>query len=275
VVAKAGDNARPILKRRKIVQESGHHGGAWKVAYADFVTAMMAFFLLMWLLNATTEKQRKGIADFFNPSIPVSRISAGGDGLLAGRTLAAATERVEEGTGARAKLQNDGETKTGDGAEDVAFAAVANLLKGDSGESEVEDELLTHVSVRITDEGLIVELADRGEAALFAPGSAEPAPKLRALLEIVAGVGGLLANPVAVEAHTDALPFADPAYTNWDLSTDRAQAARRLLEAGGLVSERFRRVTGKGASEPLADPFAPGNRRLVIAFLRLDAAPGR
>jgi chemotaxis protein MotB len=274
-VAKAGDNARPILKRKKIVQGGEHHGGAWKVAYADFVTAMMAFFLLMWLLNATTEKQRKGIADFFNPSIPISRISAGGDGLFSGTVREADTKVTENGIGARENLQNDSEVKTEAVAadtsatdQDAAFAAVQNLLRGDSGESEVEDELLNHVSVRITDEGLIIELIDHAGPPLFAPGSAEPSPKLAALLQIVAEVAGLLSNPVAIDDHTDALPFADPAYSNWDLSTDRAQAARRLLEAGGVPTGRFRRVTGKGASEPVADPFAPENRRITVTFLR-------
>ncbi|QDL94742.1 chemotaxis protein MotB (plasmid) [Paroceanicella profunda] len=276
-----GDNARPIIKRKKIVAGEGHHGGAWKVAYADFVTAMMAFFLLMWLLNATTEDQKKGLADYFSPSIPISRLSSGGDGLFAGKTVAADDELTESGIGAREDYRGDGtndekepdrDYESADPShEDQAFSAVQNLLRGDSGESDVEDELLTHISTRVTDEGLIIELVDREGPPLFGPGTAEPSVKMRALLDLVAEVGGLLQNPIAVEGHTDALPFAGTGYGNWELSTDRAQAARRLLESDGIASTRFRRITGHGASSPaVEDPLAPQNRRIAITFLRTD-----
>lgn len=99
-MAGQGNAAPVIIKRKKVVAGGGHHGGAWKVAYADFVTAMMAFFLLMWLLNATTEKQRKGLSDYFNPTIPISRISGGGDGALGGETMFSENTRAQAGTGA-------------------------------------------------------------------------------------------------------------------------------------------------------------------------------
>jgi chemotaxis protein MotB len=284
-MARPGDNARPILKRRKTIVAAGHHGGAWKVAYADFVTAMMAFFLLMWLLNATTEEQRKGIADFFSPTLPVARISAGGDSVFHGRSYRADPMMTEEGVGGLAPPRTEG-TRTAEGEADAAesdpaadrsadaaaFAAIQSRLEGDSGESEVEDELLRHVSVRVTDEGLVVELFDRDGPPLFAAGSAAPSPLLARLLGLVGELAGLIENPIAVEAHTDAFPLADPARTNWDLSTDRAQAAQRLLAAAGLPGDRFRRVTGKAEREPAraADPFAPENRRIAVIFLRQD-----
>ena len=98
-MAEPGANAPVIIKRRKVVAGDGHHGGAWKVAYADFVTAMMAFFMLMWLLNATTEKQRKGIADYFNPTIPVNRISGGGEGMFGGTSVFSEEALPQNGTG--------------------------------------------------------------------------------------------------------------------------------------------------------------------------------
>ncbi|RMF36104.1 MAG: chemotaxis protein MotB [Alphaproteobacteria bacterium] len=273
-MAKRGDNIRPIIKRRKIVAGDGHHGGAWKVAYADFVTAMMAFFLLMWLLNATTEEQRKGIADYFSPSLPISRISQGGDNLFEGKTQRADALMIEDGVGAREELRRDGPAMDPDSTEKKSvearrFAEIENLLRGDSGESTVEDALLDHVVTRVTDEGLIVEIFDRDGPPLFAAGTAEPSAKLSALIDLMVEIAGLLANPVAIAVHTDALPFAGKGYDNFDLSTDRAQAVRRMMVARGLASDRIRRVTGKGASEPaVADPLAPRNRRVVITFLR-------
>ena len=122
-----GDNAAPvIIKRKKIVQADGHHGGAWKVAYADFVTAMMAFFLLMWLLNATTEKQRKGIADYFSPTIAVSRVSGGGDGAFGGDSVFSEQRLAQNGTGASNLRPTEGRTARGETGLDPASA----LLEG-------------------------------------------------------------------------------------------------------------------------------------------------
>ncbi|MEL6233812.1 MAG: flagellar motor protein MotB [Pseudomonadota bacterium] len=272
-MAGKGDNLRPIIKRKKKVEGGGHHGGAWKVAYADFVTAMMAFFLLMWLLNATSEEQRQGIADYFSPTIPVAKISGGGDGIFDGETLSADDQLTESNLGAKDPYRSDGpESNDEDAAreaEDAVFAEIENLLKGNTGESTIADPLIEHITTRVTDEGLIIEIFDRDGPPLFAPGTAEPSLKLAAILELVAEIGGLITNAVAVETHTDALPFAGPGYDNWDLSTDRGHAARRILLAGIDVA-RFRRVTGKGPSELAVpdDPFAPQNRRLLVTFLR-------
>lgn len=280
-MAGKGDNLRPIIKRRKKVEAAGHHGGAWKVAYADFVTAMMAFFLLMWLLNATTEEQRKGIADYFSPSIPVAKISGGGDGLFEGATIKADDLRTEEGIGALEPFRSDGPARNDEDEarmqEDLAFARVESLLKGDSGESTAADPLLQHVTVRITDEGLVIELFDREGPPLFAAGSARPSEKLLALLDLVAMVAGMLENAIAIEGHTDALPFAGDGYDNWDLSADRALAVRRILAAQGVPEDRFRRVTGKGSAEPAIaeDPYAPQNRRIIVTFLRKTRPPAR
>src|SRR5690606_34505280 len=148
------------------------HGGAWKVAYADFVTAMMAFFMLMWLLNATTEKQRKGIADYFNPTIPVNRISGGGDGAFSGDSACSQEALPQNGYGATEKAPTaqrqargesgatPGDAAGADAAEAARLAEVEKALSADSGESMASDRTLRHIVTRVTDEGLIIELFD-------------------------------------------------------------------------------------------------------------------
>ncbi len=150
-------NAAPvIIKRKKVVGGGGHHGGAWKVAYADFVTAMMAFFLLMWLLNATTEKQRKGLSDYFNPTIPVNRVSGGGDGAFGGESMFSENTKVKAGSGGTA----DGEGGSSGASEEAdADAGTAELrevekaLLDRGGESRTMEQLLRHVVTRVTTRG--------------------------------------------------------------------------------------------------------------------------
>jgi len=288
-MAAPGDNAAPvIIKRKKIVKAGGHHGGAWKVAYADFVTAMMAFFLLMWLLNATTEKQRKGIADYFSPTIPINRISGGGDGDFGGDSLFSESRLAQNGIGGSNRTvsedaQNRGEMGISDqGAEAAAgskspsagageFAAVSEHLSGRSGESEIAAELLRHVRTRVTDEGLIIELFDIDGAPLFSDETADPTPLLRDLAALVSSAAALVANGVAVAAHTRARPVVAAESPVWDLSTARANAVRDLLEAQGLDSRRLRRVTGHADREPaVRNPLAVRNNRVEVILLRSD-----
>ncbi|MDH3668654.1 MAG: OmpA family protein [Paracoccaceae bacterium] len=350
------DDARPIiLKRKKVVASDGHHGGAWKVAYADFVTAMMAFFLLMWLLNATSEDQRKGLADYFNPTLPISRTSAGGAGMLSGDDLfteeieaasqpegappkpthrqpgevlgeeAAAPEAAPgefvahsgagqateaapeagdpelpalaalgpEGTeieGAGQPANEGDHTEQGDGdgldtgaaqssapdAEADAEAAAEQARLEEIGrqlEEAIEiaesDALDKHFLTRITPEGLVIEIIDADDQPLFASASAEPAPILFLLADILVPVLGETTNDIAVVGHTDSVPFEHNGYSNWELSADRANAARRLMACRGLPESRIARVTGKAAVEPLTDdPTEPQNRRIAITLLR-------
>ena len=182
----AKQNAPVIIKRKKVVAGGGHHGGAWKVAYADFVTAMMAFFMLMWLLNATTEKQRKGIADYFNPTIAVNRISGGGDGAFSGESVFSQETLPQNGYGATqssptAQRQAKGESgmapgePDGDQQKDVrAFKEIEKALTANSGESMASDRALRHIVTRVTDEGLIIELFDLEDEPLFSTGGPEP-----------------------------------------------------------------------------------------------------
>lgn len=268
-------NAAPILiKRKKVINGGGHHGGAWKVAYADFVTAMMAFFLLMWLLGATTERQRKGLANYFDPTIPVDRVSGGGSGLFSGETVTAPSVNDQMGTGAptRAEMQSlsPADPHVGsDTNEDAALRKAEEQLAALSGESMISDRLLRHIVTRLSDEGLVIELFDTPEATLFSGESSEAEPILYELARIVAEVAALATNRVAVSGHVRAHPITlrnDPV---WDKSTARAETLRQLLVLAGLDPARLHRVTGYADRRPAtADPTAPRNNRLEIVLLR-------
>ena len=271
----AQGNAAPILiKRKKYIIGGGHHGGAWKVAYADFVTAMMAFFLLMWLLGATTERQRKGLANYFDPTIPVDRVSGGGSGLFSGETVTAPDINDQMGTGAptRTDMQTLSPADPQPGAdedEDAALREAEAQLAALSGESMVSDRLLRHIVTRLSDEGLVIELFDTPEASLFAGESSDAEPILYELARIVAEVAALARNRVAVSGHVRAHPITlrnDPV---WDKSTARAETMRQLLVLAGLDAMRLHRVTGYADRRPAtADPTAPRNNRLEIVLLR-------
>ncbi len=274
----AGTNAPIIIKRKKVVAGDGHHGGAWKVAYADFVTAMMAFFMLMWLLNATTEKQRKGIADYFNPTIPVNRISGGGEGSFGGESVFSEQVLPQNGIGASTRRpteqrQSRGETGTDTAADrehaETSMSDVASALMARGGESMVSQQALRHIVTRVTDEGLIVELFDLDGVPLFEEGTDTPTPILTELTAMIASVFELVENDVAIGGHIRALPIVLADNPRWDLSTQRAQAVRLLVEQSGFPSQRVQRVTGFADRKPMArDPMAPRNNRLELILLR-------
>ncbi len=275
-------NAAPvIIKRKKIIKGGGHHGGAWKVAYADFVTAMMAFFMLMWLLNATTEKQRKGIADYFNPTIPVNRISGGGDGAFGGDSIFSEQTLTKSGTGA-SKDQSTEESKArGDtgsaeqaaaaAAEQQALAEVEQALTARGGESLTMERLLRHVVTRVTDEGLVIEVFDLPDAALFVSDTAEPSGQTRKIAGLLAEVLGLAENKIAVNGHVRSYPITLINDPTWDLSAARAQVMRSLIEGYDLPAMRMARITGNADRKPAtADPLSIRNNRLEIVLLRKD-----
>jgi len=274
----AQGNAAPvIIKRKKVIKVGGHHGGAWKVAYADFVTAMMAFFLLMWLLNATTEKQRRGLADYFSPTIPISRISSGGEGNFGGDSVFSEDTLVTDGTGASQRHPIDANKARGESGVSVQEAqkmaelqkAFETALKGTNGESMVSRDLARHIITRVTDEGLVVELFDTAEAQLFDAGGAVPSPLLEALAEVIVEVGTLVVNGVSVEGHIAAAPVILKDNPVWDLSTERANAMRLLLKREGLGAGQVHRMTGHADRDPaVRNPMAVRNNRLEVIFLR-------
>ena len=258
-----------IIKRPKIVKGGGHHGGAWKVAYADFVTAMMAFFLLMWLLNATTEDQRQGLADYFNPSIPIAAVSGGGPDALFGEDVndgpaLAMVNQPDVTNDAEVGQPTDMKSDKDLGTTSLEEEALEDALMGHAG------ELNEHIRVRVTPEGLVVELTDRDSTPLFASGSAEPSPVLLKLTEAVAIALEEVSNSIKIAGHTDATPFSTAGgYGNWELSSERANVARRLIKNAGLAEDRIREVSGKAATIPLIEenPLDARNRRISITLL--------
>lgn len=272
-------NAPVIIKKKKVIAGGGHHGGAWKVAYADFVTAMMAFFLLMWLLNATTEKQRKGLADYFNPTIPVNRISGGGDGAFGGDSVFTEETLSQNGTGASSEHPSgesggtdseiEGDEDTAAAMEAKAFAEVQELLTAFSGESMAADEAMRHIVTRVTDEGLIIELYDIEGEALFESRSAEPTEVLTLLVDMLSEVFKIVRNDVAITGHVRSQPLVVADNPVWDLSTRRADQVRLLLEDSGTPSQRIQRVTGYADRKPaIGNPMSSRNNRVEIVLLR-------
>lgn len=265
-------NAPIIIKRKKVVSADGHHGGAWKVAYADFVTAMMAFFLLMWLLNATTEQQRKGIADYFSPSIPVTRVSGGGDGMFGGTNIMNDDSVVDLTIADAAHaVPFEGAFEGGfeNAAEVAALQDMEELLLGIGGESLIEQEALRHVVTRLTDEGLVIEVFAREGAPLFDPNTHEPTSVLKDLTGMFARVFALVTNPVAIEGHTRSMPIVVAHHPVWEISTTRAESVRRLLEDAGLDPLRIDRTTGHADHDLAAlDSLSVRNDRIEITLLR-------
>jgi chemotaxis protein MotB len=301
-------NAQPIIiKRVKKGGHDAHHGGAWKVAYADFVTAMMAFFLLLWLLQATTEEQKLGIADYFSPA-SVSKNTSGSGGLMGGRTFTKQGDRPSDQTPVGVMIELPSSPPdwdaTGDPEETVAAEAegaggVEQPVPENPAESDLEQflvereaeqfaaaeealeraiegipelrELKEHLLVDQTPEGLRVQIVDQEGESMFPSGSAHMYDKTRKLLDLVADAVRRLPQQIAIKGHTDSTPFTgDDGYTNWELSTDRANASRRALMAAGLPPQRIASVVGLADTEPLAadDPAAAKNRRISIILLR-------
>ncbi len=282
----AGDakKLQPIIIKR--VKKGGHaaHGGAWKIAYADFVTAMMAFFLLMWLLGSTTEGDKKGIADYFQTPLKVA--------LLSGGSGSGDSSHVIKGGGTDL-TRTSGQVKAGDieaKRSTINLAAVKEeQRRGERAKLEalqrvVEDVLAqnpklaamkSQIRLDMTPDGLRIQIVDEQARPMFDSGSAIVKPYMRDLLQVIGEVLGEVPNRLTLEGHTDATPFGagDRGYSNWELSSDRANASRRELVVGGLPDNRMLRVQGLASSVPLErdDPLAPGNRRISIIVMNRDA----
>jgi len=261
-----------IIKRKKVIAGGGHHGGAWKVAYADFVTAMMAFFMLMWLLNATTESQRKGIADYFSPSVPLARISGGGDGAFGGDSVFTEETLAHNGTGAAVTLPSAPDGSGSRNSEDSDnLSEVESLLSGGGGESMVMDNAMRHIMTRVTDEGLIIEIFDLEDEPLFEPGTTSPTPMLEDIANMMAEVFVIVTNDLAVNGHTRSEPIVLANNPVWDLSQSRADQLRKLLEGGGFDTKRIQRVTGYADRKPaVTNPMSPRNNRMELILLRSE-----
>ncbi len=248
----------------------GHHGGAWKVAYADFTTAMMAFFMLLWILAASSPKQKQAIAQYFRSdgafqdggSLTPGDMDGGPSFLemSPASTILAETSALEQvAQQLKAALEGDGGEDAGEGA-------------GEGGSPGLKDQ----VKISVSDEGLIIEIADDPQDELFPVGKADMNAGFGEALDAVAAQLKTLPNSVRLEGYTDARQYPEGApYTNWELSVDRANAARRRLETHGLARARFQSVVGYGDGRLAVPdaPLAPGNRRITITVLRQNPVP--
>ncbi len=291
-----------IIKRSKKGGHEAHHGGAWKVAYADFVTAMMAFFLLLWLLNATTEAQKQGIADYFSPT-SLSLSSGGAGGMLSGQTISSPGAMTDRTAVPSVSLElkptsgvTDGDADEEGGANDKdksAEQAMAALKKMQEQQREIENAqfeetekkirqaieknpdlkgLEKHLLIDQTPEGLRIQVIDREGKPMYRSGSATMLPRTKKLVAQIAVAIKALPNKVKVAGHTDSTPFKSrrKGFSNWELSGERAQASRRVLVEGGLDPDRIIAVEGRAERDPLLpdDTTSPRNRRISILLLR-------
>jgi len=282
----AGDSKKlqPIIIKR--VKKTGHgaHGGAWKIAYADFVTAMMAFFLLMWLLGSTTEGDKKGIADYFQSPLKVA--------LLSGGSGSGDSSHVIKGGGTDLS-RSGGQVKRGDidnSRSTINLAAMkAEQVKAEAAKLEAVREQMqkvinnhpklsnmkSQILLDMTKDGLRIQIVDNQNRPMFDSGSAVVKPYMRELLREIGGVLNDVPNRLTLEGHTDATPFGSGVlgYSNWELSADRANASRRELLAGGLPDARVLRVQGLASSTPFDanDPQSPANRRISIIVMNREA----
>ena len=285
-------NDRPIIiKKVKKVSGGGHHGGAWKVAYADFVTAMMAFFLLMWLINTTDPEQKRGIAEYFAPA-SVSQTTSGSGGILGGTSLGddgakasgsmsvitelapeAPADATEVGQSSDLAAASEAELREEIARREAAdFASAAESLRQAMQSMPELAELSKQLIIDQTPEGLRIQLVDQEGRSMFEQNAARPNPRAQLLLRAVARVINQLPNRISVTGHTSAAAGSSRASgpNDWSLSSNRANASRLVLQAAGVDPDRVYQVSGKAGSDPLYpdDPALAGNRRIAIVLLR-------
>ena len=277
--AKRGRNEPPppIIVKKVIVEAGGgHHGGAWKVAYADFVTAMMAFFLLLWLLGATEEKQRKGIADYFTPTLVETREqSAGSDGLLGGSSITEVDKYPNRAgqTGTKSlTIPRDATGGAKEGAtREKTIERMRERMQSKLATSEQMRRLMRQVRLINTTQGIRIDLVDDADFSMFHLGTTVLTPQAEQLVAALAEAVGPEAGGLSIRGHTDALPWRNGGVgNNWSLSAGRAEATRQALIRGNIGADRFRRIEGVADRELLIqdNPSDPRNRRISILMMR-------
>jgi chemotaxis protein MotB len=287
-----GDEKRPIIIKKRKVVGGGHHGGAWKVAYADFVTAMMAFFMVMWLITAVSEEERAAIFEYFkNPSMQdgtapkpapgqmgpggasTSPINLGG-GLDAPRT---SPNEVEDIGAPVAPIDVEEAVKVAEAVEKRQLESLMEDLQEAIAQSQALAPFKDQLLLDITPEGLRIQIVDAQNRAMFAIGSSRLQDYTDTILRELSTYLDKVPNRISLTGHTDTTPYAAQAgYTNWELSADRANAARRALEAGGLSTDKVARIVGLSSSVLFdrENPRNPINRRISIIVMtkRADEA---
>ena len=282
----AGDakKLQPIIIKR--IKKGGHavHGGAWKIAYADFVTAMMAFFLLMWLLGSTSEGDKKGLSDYFKAPLKVA---------LQGGSGAGASNSILSG-GGKDLTRSTGQSPAGQGEDPIRRKMAADIMRAEVAKQDAKKmealsakistvisnspkltDFQSQIRLETTPDGLQIQIVDDQSRPMFDTGSALVKPYMRDILrEIGAALNGV-DNKISLDGHTDRSPYGngDRGYSNWELSADRANASRRELVASGMPDEKLARVTGLASSNLLdqQNPLSPINRRISIIVMTREA----
>ena len=275
MASRAGNNEPPpIIVKKVIVQANGgHHGGAWKVAYADFVTAMMAFFLLLWLLGSTTEAQRRGLADYFTPTlVKLREQSAGSNGFLGGASLTDPDNYPHRAaqTG-KATITVPREASGGKNEGASPMKRMRERLERRVAADPRLRKLMRQVRMVDTTEGTRIDLVDDADFSMFSLGTTVLTPDARTLLGAIAATIAPESGLVTIRGHTDALPWKPGIKANnWSLSAGRAEATRQALMRDGIGERRFRRIEGVADREPLIEknPQDPRNRRMSILLSR-------
>ena len=285
------DKKQPIIIKKVSHGEHGHHGGAWKVAFADFVTAMMAFFMLMWLMGSTTKEERAAISDYFNnPSMTpgssstpspsgmqgpggasTSMIDMGGAmDLTPGETMQNDSGEVENREQARKGFDVDVESDKS--LEKERLESLLERLSEAVEKSEALKDFKDQLKMDITPEGLRIQIVDQENRPMFASGSAALQHYTTEILYEMARFINEVPNKISISGHTDATPFNRANYSNWELSADRANAARRTLIEGGMASGKVSRVVGLASSVLFnkEEPRHPVNRRISIIVLNKE-----
>lgn len=276
---------RPIIVKKIKKSGGGHHGGAWKIAYADFVTAMMAFFLLMWLLGSTSKAQKEGISDYFKTPLRVA---------LMGGTSVGASDTLIKGGGGKDLTKKQGQVKPVDGppgkqkAVDIKDAKAAlekaeaeklielkNKLEKTIEDSPTLSKFKKQLILDITTEGLRIQIVDEQNRPMFESSKAEMQPYAKQILKEIGQMLNGVTNKVSLSGHTDAASYSSggKAYSNWELSADRANASRRELVAGGMDETKLLRVVGLASASLFDkdDPLNPINRRISIIVMNKKA----
>jgi chemotaxis protein MotB len=275
---------QPIIIKR--VKKGGHavHGGAWKIAYADFVTAMMAFFLLMWLLGSTSEGDKKGLSDYFAAPLKVSMMGGSGAG---------ASSSVIQGGGADL-TKTSGQNRSGDPNDPIARKAASDAARAELAKQDARKlialsekisavisnnvklaEFKAQIRLEITPDGLQIQIVDDQSRPMFDVGSALVKVYMREILREIGNALNGVENKISLDGHTDRSPYGsgERGYSNWELSSDRANASRRELVAAGMPDDKLARVTGMASSSLLEPdkPFSAVNRRISILVMTREA----
>ena len=280
-------NKRPIVIKRIKKVAGGHHGGAWKIAYADFVTAMMAFFLLMWLLGSTAKGDLKGISDYFKTPLRVALAGGSGSGDSSsvikggGTDLTRSTGQVRKGDVVSDKVIINVKESTQEALrierekELAALKVLKATLEKAIDKNPALKQFKNQILLDITSEGLRIQIVDEKNRPMFQSGRAQLEPYTREILHAIGQTLNDVPNKVSISGHTDASLYGggDAGYSNWELSADRANASRRELIAGGMAEDKIVRVVGLSSAVLFKkdDPLSPTNRRISLIVMNKKA----